>query len=384
MSEIVDIWVDRLRGKIEPIGKMTHWERLSAAFDRKPTDLIPVAPELDYWQVTYAGYGHDETFNDIDKTTDACIKTWADLRTDAIWMYVDLGHQLEPMIPPEKRKDHIIVRGKKDYVLFHPIADTLDQAIEIFEKQLWTRYGDSSRAVTHYTPHMLQLLEFQEKMDRIVPIIVGAATPINQAETVVGVEKFVKWLITEDKVKMKHYLDLVLLERLAALDFYRDFAAKNGCAFFCLWGGARTWGPRQLDEFGYPDRIFAEKAAQIFPYTFVHHCGKNLPKALELIANYPAKAVQYDEPYYSMDISWRDWCETVAKIFSGKKCAMNAPTTQQACFATVPQIENTVREFIQATIPYTTAVVMPGCEIDSYAPVENVKAMINAARSFQL
>ena len=55
MSGIVDTWVERLAGKVEPIGEMTHWQRLEAAFNRQRTDFVPVAPELDYWQITYAG-----------------------------------------------------------------------------------------------------------------------------------------------------------------------------------------------------------------------------------------------------------------------------------------------------------------------------------------
>ncbi len=43
-----------------------------------------------------------------------------------------------------------------------------------------------------------------------------------------------------------------------------------------------------------------------------------------------------------------------------------------------------VRDFIEATTPHTTAVVMPGCEVDSFAPVENVKAMIDTAREKRL
>ncbi|MCF7707879.1 MAG: hypothetical protein K9N52_03150 [Verrucomicrobia bacterium] len=384
MSEIVDSWVERLKGKIEPIGSMSHWERMAAAFERKPVDLIPVAPELDYWQITYAGYGHDETFNDVDKTTDSCLKTWADLRTDAIWIYVDIGHQLDSMVPPEERDKYFQVRGKKDYVLFHPLTNSLDEAIALFEDKVYTRYMDSSRAASHFTPHILQLLEFQEKMDRTVPVIVGCATPSNHAEAVVGVENFVKWLITEDKAKMKHYMDLVTEERLGALDFYNEFFINNGAEFFCMWGGARTWGPRQLDEFGYADRAFVDKACKLFKYPFMHHCGKNLPQAMEIIADMPCKAVQYDEPYYSMDQDWRKWCETAAKWFEGKKCAMNAPTTQKACFAKPDEIKRMVNDFLEATVPYTSAVVMPGCEIDSYAPVENVKAMIDAAREFNV
>ncbi len=384
MSQIVDDWVKRLKDKLPPIGEMTHWERLAAAFERRPTDLVPVAPQLDYWQITHANYTHQEIYNDVDKTTDACIRTWAELRTDAIWMYIDIGHQIENFIPAEKRAAHFIHRGPKDYLIYKPLAGTLDEAIGLYESRAYERYLEGSRPVTHYTPHMLQLLEFQEKMNRQVPVIVGAATPTNYAETIVEVQHFVKWTITEPKAKVHHYLQLCLDERLAALDFYREFAAKNGCEFFCGFGGARTWGPRQLAEFGEYDRKFIEKAKTIFPHVFWHICGHNLPEAMQLLAEWDGlQAVQYDMPYYSQALSWPEWCESVARLFAGKRCAMNAPTTQACCYETPQQVEKMVSEFIEATLPHTTAVVMPGCEIDSYAPLQNVRTMIDAARKYR-
>lgn len=384
MSKIVDEWVSRLKGKMAPIGEMSHWQRMAGAMDLKRTDYVPVAPELDYWQITYAGYSHQEIYNDVDKTTDACIKTWAELRLDAIWMYVDISHQIENFIPAEQRPKHFIHRGEKDYLMFKPIADTIDQAIELYETRAFEKYLNDSRAVTHYTPHMLQLLEFQEKMDRQVPVIVGFATPTNYAETIVEVQNFQRWMITEP-VKTRHYLDLCLKERLEALDFYRDFAGKNGCEFVCLFGGARTWGPRHLDQFGDVDRIFAEKVKDVFPYVFWHHCGRNLPKALELIRDMPGvKGIQYDMPYYGQDTSWPQWTEQVARMLSGKACAMNSPTTQLACHGSADEVRTMVREFIDATVPHTTACVMPGCEVDSFSPLENVQAMIDVARAHQL
>jgi len=86
-------------------------------------------------------------------------------------------------------------------------------------------------------------------------------------------------------------------------------------------------------------------------------------------------------PYYSQKLTWPEFYESVAKLFAGKRCAMNAPTTQVACYGTPKEIQRMVREFIDSTRPHTTAVVMPGCEIDSYAPVENVRALIDAARA---
>ena len=51
---------------------------------------------------------------------------------------------------------------------------------------------------------------------------------------------------------------------------------------------------------------------------------------------------------------------------------------------TADEVRKMVREFIDATLPHTTACVMPGCEIDSFSPTENVVAMIEAARSHRL
>lgn len=382
MSAIVDEWVGRLRGKVPPIGQMTHWQRLAAALDLRPTDLAPVAPELDYWQITYAGYTHQEIYHDVDKTTDACLRTWAELRPDAIWMYVDISHQIENFLPAERRPAHFIHRGPKDYLLFKPLVETLDEAIALYEQRDFEKYAADSRAVTHYTPHMLQLLEFQEKMDRQVPVIVGAASPINYAETIVEVQRLVRWTICEPAAKLQHYLNLCLAERLEALDFYRDVAAANGCEFFCVFGGARTWGPRQLEQFADVDRQFVDKARTIFPYVFWHHCGHNLPQALAKLAEWPGiKGVQYDMPYHSQRLTWPEFYEATAKLFAGRRCSMNAPTTQVACYGSADEVRSMVRQFIEATTPHTTAVVMPGCEIDSYAPVENVRAMIDAARA---
>ncbi|MBU0640422.1 MAG: hypothetical protein KKB50_16280 [Planctomycetes bacterium] len=382
MSAIVDRWVRRLKGKLAPIGEMTHWQRLAAALDLQRTDLVPVAPELDYWQITHAGYSHQEIYHDVDKTTDACLKTWAELRPDAIWMYVDISHQIEHFIPPEQRPKHFIHRGPQDYLLFKPIAETLDDAIALYEQRTFEKYLEGSRPVTHYTPHMLQLLEFQEKMDRQVPIIIGIATPTNYAETIVEVQRFLRWMVTEPEERIRHYLNLCLEERLAALDFYAEFAVRNGAVFCCAFGGARTWGPQHLEKFGDVDRIFVEKAARIFPYLFWHICGHNLPQALELVSGWPGiKGIQYDMPYYSQKLSWPEWFGRVAQLLAGKQCALNAPTTQLACHGTPEQIRGMVSEFIDATTPHTTACVMPGCEIDSFTPLENVRAIISAART---
>lgn len=379
----IDQWVEKL-SEAKPIGSMTHWKRLEKAFMLEATDLTPVAPELDYWQMVYAGYNFPEIYNDDKKMTDACIKTWGDLRTDAIWMYVDLSHEFDPMISPENRKEHFILRGPKDYVMYKPVATTLEEATHLFQERVWEKYG-FGRAGTEpggFVSHCGQLLEFQRKMKDTVPIIVGSASPSNHAESTVEVQRFLKWMITQPKQKIHDYLKLVLDERLGSLDGYRQFAAEQGCMFFCEWGGARTWGPKELAEFGEYDEIWMEKAKRIFRHTFWHICGQNLPAAIEWCARTAQVcAVQYDMPYRPTGMTQTEFWEWASKKFAGRKCAMNGPTTQQCLHSTPDELRKLVRKYIEITTKHTTAVIMPGCELSAYTPVENVRSLIEPART---
>ena len=94
--------------------------------------------------------------------------------------------------------------------------------------------------------------------------------------------------------------------------------------------------------------------------------------------------MQYDMPYYGQEMTWPQWFECVAKMLKGRQCAANSPTTQLACHGSPAEVSAMVREFVEATVPHTTACIMPGCEVDSFSPTANVLAMIDAARAKRL
>ena len=381
----VEEWIRKLKS-LGNIGEMTHWKRMEKAFNLEEPDMVPLAPEADYWPCYYQGYTAWEIFEGpeaVAKRTHALIKTWTEFRWDAIWQYVDLSEELDPLIPPEKRKDHYVIRGPKDYVVFKPVATTLDDAIKLFQEKVWEKYG-YGHAGDYFIPHCQQLLEFQNKMNKSIPVITGSATVSNHAETVVEVQRLVKWLITEPKQKLHDYFDLVLQERLSSLDGYKEFAAKLGCEFFCAWGGGRTWGPKQWQEFGEYEEIYLEKARRIFKNLFWHVCGRNLKETLEFLATRAPgiKAIQFDTPMSQYKMSWPEWYEWVAKLCKGRRCAMSSPTTQLLMHGTPGEVRDMVKTFIKHTTPYTTAVVMTPCEVGGYTPVENVRAMVEAARTY--
>ena len=153
---------------------------------------------------------------------------------DAIWMYVDISHQIENFIPAEKRPEHFIHRGEKDYLMFKPIAKTLDEAIALYETQGLREVhrrlagGDAlhpAHAATAGVPGEDGPAGAGHR--RASPRPPTTPRPSSRCRT------SCKWMVTEPEDKIRHYLDLCLQERLAALEFYAEFAAKNGCQFCC-------------------------------------------------------------------------------------------------------------------------------------------------------
>jgi uroporphyrinogen-III decarboxylase len=205
MSEVIDRWVEKLID-LPDIGSLTHMERMCRAFVEE-TDLVPVAPEIELYSIIHAGYTFHEVWEDYEKQTDAILKTWADLRTDAIFPYFDPSVTLDPLLSPERRKTNYDLRDGKSFVVFKEITDDIDEAILIFENKPWKKYG-FGRAQTHFMPHLEQLLEFQEKMGYRVPLILTMGTPSNRAEMLVGVQNFIRCSVT-DKDKVHRYMELV-------------------------------------------------------------------------------------------------------------------------------------------------------------------------------
>jgi uroporphyrinogen-III decarboxylase len=130
------------------------------------------------------------------------------------------------------------------------------------------------------------------------------------------------------------------------------------------------------------DTIFNNKAREMFKYTYHHFCGNNLPYALARLTAMATDGVQYDIPMNQLGWSWPQWCEWVARLLQGKMVAINAPTTQDAIYRTPEEIAEIVRQFIGHTTPYTTAIVMPGCQLSVATPLENVRAMVQAGRNY--
>src|SRR5512146_1331093 len=114
MSAIVDKWVDKLKD-LPNVGTMTHTERVHRLFDLQEADMVGVAPELDYYQILYAGYDFFEAWNSAEVAFDATMKQWADFRLDLLWPYLDPSDYMDFLMTPEQRETHFDLRDGKSY-----------------------------------------------------------------------------------------------------------------------------------------------------------------------------------------------------------------------------------------------------------------------------
>jgi uroporphyrinogen-III decarboxylase len=381
VSPVVSKWVTAC-ANLPRVGVLTHAERLTRALNLEQPDMVPVAPEAQLYSVLHRGR-HDfiEVYQSADAATDAILGAWCDLRTDLITGYMDIGHELEPLFAPARRRKHFTLRGPEDYVVFRPVTTDLDEAIRLFRDKVWHKYG-VGRAGEHLLPHCRQLAEFQARSGYRVLVATGAASPSLHAETTVEAQNFVKWLVTEPKDKVHSYLSYVLDERLETLQAYRTFAAEAGIRFFYCTGGASTWGPRQWEEFGKYDRIYAERVAACFELPIWQYPGHNLLQGIDILSEFPVKGLQFDMPMPQYRLTYPAWFEAVARKLHGKMAAMNSPTTQLALYGRPGQVKQMVRDFIKATAPHTIPIVMPGRELGSRTPEANVRAMIDATRTY--
>ena len=375
---VIDQWVEKSIN-LPNVGSMTHAERMSRAMELEDPDLVPCAPQFGVWAITYAGYDFFQTWDDVDKVTDAVIKSWYDYRVDLIWPYVCLSHGLDPFLTPSQREKAYNLRDGKSGVLTLEITDNLDEAIKLLEQRPWDKYG-SGRLDSHWAPHFEQLLDFQKKMGNNIPIVLPIGNVSNIAETIVGVQHFIKWTVTEPR-KLHYYLQLMAERLFDTIEQLADFA-RGGVDYLCVFTGGRTWGPRQLEEFSIYDRIFINKAAKYFKYPFHHICGNNLPTNLAMVTTMPYSGFQYDEPMQQINWSWPQWSEWVARLSKGKMCPMNGVTTQDLAYRHPEDVARKIKEYIYHTTPYNTAVVMPGCELALTTPNENVAAMVAATRQY--
>jgi hypothetical protein len=380
MSEIVDKWVAKLKD-LPNVGTMTHAERLLKLFNLEEADMVGVAPELDYYQILYAGYDFYQAWESPEVGFDATMKQWADFRMDLLWPYMTPADYIDFLMTPEQRQTHFNLRDGKSYVAYKEIGYDLDGCIDLFTNlRPWDKYG-FGRFASNYMPNLEWCVEFSEKMGKSIPVALGFCAPSNAMEFIPGVQNFVKWTVTENKAKMHKYAELVTELYMTFPSNMKSYADRV-VVTPCLFGGGRTWGPKQLEEFGKYDEMWVKEVVKYFPNSFWHVCGKNLPHAIEWLTTLPIKAVQYDEPMAQLGWSWPKWTEWVARVFKGKLCAMNSPTTQMLLNGKPHEVERMVKEFIDHTTPHTTAVIMPGCEPSSSSPVENIRAMIDTGRNY--
>jgi uroporphyrinogen-III decarboxylase len=399
IKRYIDKWI-YLSNDLPKMGEMTHMERTLSMMKREEPDIVPCLIEYDIFATERSAYDARDLWDRPDLKIDACLKCWHDYQFDCTWQIPYMTDLTEPWFHPDMRpthpwdpncpKDMLVWRGPKDYAVFKPFATDIEDYIKLLERKVWKEYGLGSTA-TDFTAQAYALLEFQRRMgeeyNNPVPAMLGAGGPSNLHAPGVEVHRVIKWL--------KLYPDKMHRAFELASEFFNEAVypsivdlCEKGCKLFCFWMDMRTYGPKEVDEFGEYDFKWVNKCADVihqYGGTLEWHvCGHNLKHTLTAIAEQTkVDAIQFDEPYMYEFTERTDFWEWAAKLFAkNDKGSLNGPTTQELAFLTSEQIRDLTKKFIEVTRSHTTVGIMPGCEIVGRTPEENVKACVSATRTY--
>jgi len=348
---------------------MTERERIEALLERRKPDRVPIWPFAPHgFAVVYNGLPLVDAYTDPE----ACYNAQRQTSRDFGWVffpwigYASMGawefggeirmptgeYDQAPMViryPIEKDEDVYDLKWPGPDSGFFPIA---------------RRFNKLAR---------------QERLDNEpFNAIIGAGGGFGQACNIVGLDRFLKWLIT--KPDLAHYLIRTLSERsLEGLPKQRETLGTDGVIGFS--GGPTSSNylisPRQFEEFVLPGIMEGEKTLRSLGYktTYVHICGEHN-------ANLPYwSQVDFGDPGI-IGIGHEVRFETAARYFPEDIILGNLdPAIIQT--ATPEQVYLATKKVVEEGKKLPSGFIFsPGCDLPPRAPLENVKMMTQAVNDF--
>ncbi|MBI3091699.1 MAG: uroporphyrinogen decarboxylase family protein [Candidatus Tectomicrobia bacterium] len=203
-------------------------------------------------------------------------------------------------------------------------------------------------------------------------------SPFSMAANCVYAETFMLWLI--DCPEVVHTLMRKTSDFCLALSeaFIQEFGARAAAGFFSTFDANSLISPDQFREFAFPyAREVNQKVLDMGVRSmFVHLCGnhmRNLPMWAEVPFGNPGVISLGDEN----DL-------TYAKEVLGKQHIIAGNINTAVLMQETPEkVEEACRRALEKAKDAPRGyVVMPSCELPPATPIENLEAMLHAARTY--
>jgi uroporphyrinogen decarboxylase len=348
---------------------MTERERIEALLSRKKPDRIPIWPFAPHgFAATYCNLSLTEAYTDPEAIYYAQRRTsrdfgwvffpWIGYASMGAW---EFGGEIRmpsgeydqaPMVmryPIEKDEDVYNLKWPAPDSGFYPIA---------------RKFSELART---------------ERLDNEpFNATIGAGGGYGLACNIVGLDKFLKWLIK--KPDLAHYLIRTLSEHsLAGLAKQKERLGTEGVLGFS--GGPTSSNdlisPRQFEEFVLPDLKEGQEKLRDLGYktTYVHICGEHN-------ANLPYwSQIDFGDPGI-IGIGHEVELATAARYFPDDIILGNLePAIIQT--GTAEQVYTATKKVVEDGKKLPNGFIFsPGCDLPPRAPVENVRMMTKAVNDF--
>lgn len=336
---------------------MESYERVFNALNNKEVDRPPVFPQIGDHAGIIFGYSYRDMYKSATKAAEAHQKAME------LYGYDIATIQVEPSWPVAEACGAEVTypTDKNPWITKHPIQSI--DSIEILEIPDF-RLTLSSNVMIEGTKILTQEIE--------LPVAAFMTGPLTFSFQLMPYKKMLKCILKAPSIAKK-----VLSKATTIIKAYiknLKEAGANICVI-CehdLQMIAPIFGKKYCLE--YLSEVFS-----IYKYNILHMCGKIQPH-LELFSQDPDKLKGLDciniGPY--IDIT-----ET-QKLFNSRiGIAGNIDHYKLLPHGTPKEIESAVHKAIAASRGDQRFMVAPGCEITTDTPIENVKAFVNAANTYE-
>jgi len=342
------------------VGDLTKLKRVIAAVQQREPDRVPVVPQITYAAAHFAGLKFSDGLEDPQTMARSLVEGFRLAGYDGVYVGWESSFDLvaEAMgCELDVKPDEIpvvrerVVKNKKDVKLLQAVDPESSGRIPI---------------------HLKAIELVREEIGTDVPIFRYVPGPLTLVSVLMGPDKALTNLI-KDPSFIRQALEPATESTLR----FAAAAVKHGSDIVVVadpMASSTVISPRMFKEFAYPTLCqVVEMIAEVGGIPSLHICGKT-EAILEEMTRTGAKILELD---HSVDLA-------AAKAEVGTRVCIQGNLNPTGVLLTGEpnDVEAESRACIEKASKEGGFILSSGCEIPLNAPLENIKAMVSAAKRF--
>ena len=340
--------------------QMNSYQKVMGVFDGKKPDISPVVPIVSDWCSKQAGIEFIDELESVEKhvySQTYCVNKFG---YDVVW---DIGSRHSESEAMGSRLK--ISKGAKPYVEKYVIEE---YETDLPKLKLFDPYRNK-----RLSTYLEQTRRLKKLFHGEVPVIGYVQAPFRHAAMLRGPEK-----IMRDMHKQKDNLRELCEIALSSLIVYAVAVISAGADIIFTsdpTSSGSAISKKQWTEWGFPYlKRFISLIKRSGVKTILHICG-NTEDRLESMADTGVDCLSLDE---AVDF------EKARKILGPTYCLMGNVSTTLMAVGHPEAVEEATREVIGKAGREGHLLVSGGCGLNAKVPVENIAAMVKAAKEFPL